>query len=62
MGGKCQILVKDFAKEWVEPFLMMPANANVIAKAQCERTIIINVSSIFLRRGMYLLIKRQYVK
>ena len=37
---------KNFTKEWVEyPFLAMPANANSIANAQCERTLTVcNVS------------------
>ena len=40
MDGKWQIIAKEFAKEWVEyPFLAMPANANVIANAQCERNL-----------------------
>ena len=43
MGGKWQILAKDFAKEWVQyPFLAMPANANVIANAQCELNALVN--------------------
>ena len=31
---------KNFTKEWVEyPFLVMAANANIIANVQCERTL-----------------------
>ena len=32
--------MENFAKKWVQyPFLAMPANANSIANAQCERTL-----------------------
>ena len=40
IDGKWQIFAKDLAKEWV-PFLAMPANANGIANAQCERTLMV---------------------
>ena len=45
--------VENFAKAWVEyPFLAMPAKANSITYAQCERTLRLGI---LLNKSKFLL-------